>query len=52
MYQKCTSNSYLYTKDVQTVKNLYKVQIKNGLKIEMYVFAHTSNIRTIQNLYK
>ena len=30
MYQKCTSNSYTYTKNVQT---------KNGLKLEMYVFC-------------
>ena len=30
MYQKCTSNSYTYTKNVQT---------KNGLKLEMYDFC-------------
>ena len=30
MYHKCTSNSYVYTKNVQT---------KNGLKLEMYVFC-------------
>ena len=30
MYQKCTSNSYIYTKNVQT---------KNGLKLEVYVFC-------------
>ena len=27
------------TKNVQTVKNLYKVQTKNSLKIKMYVFC-------------
>ena len=39
MYKKCTSNSYIYTKNVQPVQNLYKVQTKNGLKLEMYVFC-------------
>ena len=39
MYQKCTSNCYTYTKNVQTVQNLYKVQNKNDLKLEMYVFC-------------
>ena len=39
MYKKCTSNSYIYTKNVQTVQNFYKVQTKNGLKLEMYVFC-------------
>ena len=39
MYKKCTSNSYICTKNVQTVKNLYKVQTKNSLKIKMYVFC-------------
>ena len=38
MYKKCTSNSYICTKNVQTVKNLYKVQTKNSLKIKMYVY--------------
>ena len=38
MYKKCTSNSYVYTKNVQTVQNLYKTQTKNGLKLEKYVF--------------
>ena len=37
--KKCTSNSYIYTKNVQTAKNLYKVQTKNSLKLEMYVFC-------------
>ena len=27
------------TKNVQNVQNLYKVQTKNGLKLEMYVFC-------------
>ena len=39
MYKKCTSNSYICTKNVQTVKNLYKIQTKNSLKIKMYVFC-------------
>ena len=39
MYKKCTSNSYIYTKNVQPVQNLYKVQTKNGLNLEMYVFC-------------
>ena len=46
MYKKCTSNSYIYTKNIQTVQNLYKVQTKNGLKLEMYVFLY------IQTMYK
>ena len=41
MYKKCTSNSYIYTKNAQTVQNLHKVQTKNGLKLEMYVFIHS-----------
>ena len=39
LYSKCTSNSYVYTGNAQTVQNLYKVQTKNGLKLEMYVFC-------------
>ena len=39
MYKKCTSNSHIYTKNVPTVQNLYKVKTKNGLKLEMYVFC-------------
>ena len=35
MCKKCTSNFYINTKNVQTVQNLYKVQTKNGLKLEM-----------------
>ena len=30
--------TYLH-KNVQTVQNLYTVQTKNGLKLEMYVFC-------------
>ena len=26
MYEKCTSNSYIYTENIQTVQNLHKVQ--------------------------
>ena len=48
MYKKCTSNPYIYTKNVQTVQNLYKVQAKNGLKLKMYVFC----IQTMYKLYK
>ena len=48
MYKKGTSNSYIYTKNVQTAQNLYKVQTKNGLKLEMYVFC----IQTMYKLYK
>ena len=43
IYKKCTSNSYIYiyiyTTNVQTIQNLYKVQIKNGLRLEMYVYC-------------
>ena len=39
MYKKYKSNSYIYTKNVQTVQNLYKVQTKHGLKVETYVFC-------------
>ena len=38
MYKKCTSNSYIHTKNVQSVQNLYKVQTEKSLKLEMYVF--------------
>ena len=51
MYEKCTSNSYIYTKSVQTAQNLYKVQTKNYLKLEMYVFVHTNNAQAIQILH-
>ena len=37
MYKKCTSNSYIHTKNVQTVENLDKVQTEKSLKLEMYV---------------
>ena len=37
--QQATSNSNMYTKNVQTTKNLHNVQIKNGLKLEMYVLC-------------
>ena len=26
IYKKCTSDSYIYTKNVRTIQNLYKVQ--------------------------
>ena len=47
MCKKCTSNFYINTKNVQTVQNLYKVQTKNGLKLEM-CFC----IQTMYKLYK
>ena len=49
MYEKCTSNSQINTKNEQTVQNLYKVQTKNSLKLEMDVFC-TYNVQTIQNV--
>ena len=36
--QKCTSNSYIYTKNEQTAQKLCKFQTKNGLKLEIYDF--------------
>ena len=36
---KILYNNYTYTKTIQTVQNLYKVQTKNGLKLELYVFC-------------
>ena len=39
MDKKYTSYFYMYTKDVQTVQILYKVQTKSDLKLEMYVFC-------------
>ena len=33
-----TSNPYIYTKNV-SVQNVYKVQTKNDLKLELYVFC-------------
>ena len=39
----------IYKKNVLTVQNLYKVQTKNGLKLEIYV--HKNNAQTILNLY-
>ena len=37
------------TKNVQIVQNLYKVQTKNGLKLEMHVFC---TYKTLYKLYK
>ena len=39
MFMKCTSNSYIYIKNVKTIQNLYKVQTEKRLKLEMYVFC-------------
>ena len=41
--------NYIYTKNVQAVQNFYKVQTKNGLKFEIYVFL---DIQTMYKLYK
>ena len=51
MYKKCTSGSCMHTKTVQTVQNLYKVQTKYDLKLEMYVFCTYKLMKTTQNLY-
>ena len=35
-----------------SLQNLFRVETKNGLKLEMYVFVYIiNNIKTIQNLY-
>ena len=39
MCKKCTSNSYIFTKHVWTVQNLYKMQTEKSLKLEMCVFC-------------
>ena len=51
MYKKYTSNSYIYTKNVHTVQNLYiqSSYNKNDLKLEMYVFLY---IQIMYKLYK
>ena len=61
---KCARNVHQITAYVQTVQNLYKVQTKNSLKLEMYLFCKfnwnglcmffvpTYNIQTVQNVYK
>ena len=51
MYKKCTWNSCIYKKHVQTVQKLYKIHTKNGFKLEMYVLIDTNNLQTIQNVY-
>ena len=54
MYNKCKSNSYIYTKNVQVAQNLHKVQTKNSLKLEIDVFCtYKKNklyVQTIKNL--
>ena len=47
MYKKYTSNSYIYTKKIYKLQNLYKVQTKNGFKLEMFVFC-TNSTKPIQ----
>ena len=35
-----------------SLQNLYRVETKTSLKLEMYVFVHIiNNVKTIQNLY-
>ena len=36
--QEMISNSYIYTKTVPTVHNLYQIQIEMSLKLVKYVF--------------
>ena len=48
MYKKCTSNSSIYTKKVQTAQTFYKFQTKNTLTLEMYVFC----TYMLQRMYK
>ena len=51
MYKKCISNSYIHTKNVQTVQNLYKVQTEKSLKVEMYVFLDVQTIYKLSKTY-
>ena len=50
MNKRYTYNSYIHTKNVQTVQNLYKVQTEKSFKLEMYAFVCINNVKTIQNL--
>ena len=51
MYKKYTSNSYIYTKNVHTVQNLYiqSSYNKKDLKLEIYVLLY---IQIMYKLYK
>ena len=51
MYKKYTSNSYIYTKNVHTVQNLYiqSSYNKKDLKLEVYVLLY---IQIMYKLYK
>ena len=42
MYKKCISNSYIYTKNVQTVQNLYKVQTEKRLETYRFLYIQTT----------
>ena len=40
-----------YTKNVQTLQNLYKVKNEKSLKFAMYTFfVHINNVQTLQNI--
>ena len=47
--QEMLSNSYIYTKTVPTVHNLYQIQIEKSLKLVKYVFLQ---MRKRYKLYK
>ena len=49
IYIKLLHQISIATENVQTVQNLYKVQTKNDLKLEMCVFLY---IETMYKLYK
>ena len=51
MNKRYTYNSYIHTKNVQTVQNLYKVQAEKSFKLEMYVFVCINNVK-IYKIYK
>ena len=53
MYIKSTSNSYIYTKIVQTVATKLvatKFWLKMPCNLKCMLFVHTNNVQTIQNL--
>ena len=39
MYKECTSTFYIYTKNVQTVQNLYKVQTERACNLKCMFFS-------------
>ena len=44
-----TLNSYIYTKNEKTVKNMYKKQTERSFELKMYVFLYK---QTMYKLYK